>query len=281
MATPLLTMIIACTPTKNRRWSWEFSKACMMLQRQKPDKWIVLDNSTTPAYDWSVSKDYDLVDYHRVYEPMTIGALRNICIEKALALGADYIVFWDDDDYYPPERISTGIKALQKNPKADIAASSRMYVLLTKENVLMEVGPFGDRHGTAATYTLRRRYVESHRFPEKARGEEFEFTNGWTAKMVQVPAEKTILVMGHSRNTVNKSDILKTPGLFKAIIVNSTNGKMAARVRWPIPWDLFRSTFVDGEYVQLQENTPSGLGYSVLRPNPHIEETGASAEHRA
>ncbi len=252
-----------------------------MLQTQKPDKWIVVDNSTCPAYDWCLAKDYPLVDYHRVYESKCIGELRNICIEKALEAGAEYIVFWDDDDYYPPQRISCGIEALQKNPEADIAASSHMYVLLTKENVLMEVGPFGDTHGTAATYTLTRRYVETHRFPEKAKGEEYEFTNAWTAKLVQVPAEKTILVMGHSRNTVNKSDIYKTPHVFKGKIVNEVNGKMAARIRWPIPWDLFRSTFVDGEYVRLQENTPSAQAYSVIRPNLHTEETAVSGGCRA
>lgn len=252
-----------------------------MLQKQKPDKWIVVDNSSYPAYDWSSAKDFPLVDYHRIYEPKNIGSLRNICIEKALEAGAEYIVFWDDDDYYPPERISCGIEALQKNPDADIAASSHIYVLLTKENVFMEVGPFGDTHGTAATYTIRKRYVETHRFPEKAKGEEYEFTKQWTAKLIQVPAEKTIVVMGHSRNTVNKSDIYKTPQVFGAKVLNEVNGKMAARIRWPIPWDLFRSTFVDGEYMRLQENTPLAPGYSVIRLNHHIEETGVSGEHRA
>jgi glycosyltransferase involved in cell wall biosynthesis len=253
----------------------------MLMQKQRPDKWLIVDNSSLPAYDWSVSKDYELVDYYRVYEPLCIGALRNICIEKALAMGAEYIVFWDDDDYYPPERISAGIEALQENPDADITASSHMYVLLTKENVLMEVGPFQPKHGTAATYTIRRRYVEIHRFPNKGRGEEYEFTNGWTANLIQVPAEKTIVVMGHSRNTVNKSDIYKTPQVFMAKVLTSVNGKMAAHVRWPIPWDLFRSTFVDGEYAQLRESTPLGLDYSAVRLNPHTEEIGVSGEHRA
>jgi glycosyltransferase involved in cell wall biosynthesis len=253
----------------------------MLMQKQKPDKWIVVDNSTAPAYDWSVSKDFPLVDYHRVYEPKSVGALRNICIDKALEAGADYIVFWDDDDYYPPERISCGIEALQQNPEADIAASSHMYVLLTKENALMEVGPFQLKHGTAATYTIRRRYVETHRFPEKAKGEEYEFTNQWTANLIQVPAEKTIVVMGHSRNTVNKSDIYKTPQVFMGKVINAVNGKMAVRVRWPVPWDLFRSTFVDGEYARLRENTPLGLDYSAIRPNLHTEETVESDERRA
>lgn len=254
---------------------------CMLMQKQKPDKWIVVDNSSCPAYDWSVAKDCPLVSYHREYAPLTVGELRNKCLELALKEGADYIVFWDDDDYYPPERISSGIETLQQNPDADIAASSIMFVLLTKENVLMEVGPYSPKHGTAATHTIRRRYAETHRFPNQSRGEEFGFTNGWTANLVQVPAEKTIVVMGHTRNTVNKSDILHTPQLFNAKILNDANGKMVVRTRWPIPWDLFRSTFVDGEYARLRESTPLALDYSAIRPNHHTEETGESVEHHA
>jgi hypothetical protein len=222
-----------------------------------------------------------MVEYHRVYEQLTIGELRNKCIDLALQAGAEFLVFWDDDDYYPPQRISSGVKALVKNPKADIAASSRMFVLLTKENVFMEVGPFGENHGTAATFTIRKRYLETHRFPNNSRGEELAFTNGWTAKMVQVPAEKTIVVMGHSRNTVNKSVIYKTPHVFQARILNADNGKMAVRSRWPIQWDLFRSTFVDGEYAQLRENSPESLNHSVTDPTPHTEETVVSAAHHA
>ena len=253
----------------------------MMMQTQKPDVWIVMDNSTAPAYDWSASTDLPFVSYYKVHEPTSIGGLRNMCMDIALMMGAKYIVFWDDDDYYPPERIATGVQALRDNPLADIAASSRMFVLLSKENVFMEVGPFGDKHGTAATYVVRRRYAETHRFPDKGRGEEFEFTHGWTANLIQLPPEKTIVVMGHSRNTVNKSDIYKTPQVFHGRVLNDINGKMAVRCRWPIPWDLYRSTFVDGVYAQLRESTPAARAYSVTDPTHHIEDTGASAEHHA
>lgn len=253
----------------------------MLSQTRQPDKWIVVDNSTSPAYDWSVATELPMVEYHRVHGRHSVGALRNVCLERALAAGADYIVFWDDDDYYPPRRIETGVHALETNPTAEIAASSRMYVLLTRENVLMEVGPYGDSHGTAATHTIRRRYAETHRFPNRGRGEELLFTNHWTAPMVQVSPEDTIVVMGHSRNTVNKSDIYKMPQVFKGTVLNSANGKMAVRARWPLPWDLFRSTFVDGEHARLRE--------SILEEPPLMEEdliprtegTEESAEHRA
>lgn len=251
------------------------------MQTQQPTKWIVVDNSSSPAHDWSVAQDLSFVEYHRVHGSYTIGALRNLCLDYALQAGADYIVFWDDDDYYPPERIATGVDALKTTPTAEIAASSRMYVLLTKENILMEVGPYGPSHGTAATYTVRRRYAEANRFPDRSRGEELGFTREWRAPMVQLPADKTILVMGHSRNTVNKSDIYKTPQVFQARVLNDSNGKMSVRTRWPLPWGLFRSTFVDGEYTRLRESSPEVLSPTEAHPTPHTEETEASSGHHA
>jgi len=273
-------MLVVCTPTKNRRWSWEFSKACMDAQTVRPHAWIVVDNSTLPQHDWSPSASHTLVEYHTVTESKSIGWLRNHCMQLALAMGAEMIIFWDDDDYYPPERIETGIEALRMNPTVDIAASSHMYVLLTKENALMEVGPFGPNHGTAATYTIRRRYAETHSFPDSSRGEELLFTNHWTEPMVQLPAEKTIVVMGHSRNTVNKSVIHETPQVFKARMINEVNGKMMFRSRWPVLWGLFRSTFVDGEYAKLRESIPKELTPTAGYPSPHTVGTAVSDAHR-
>jgi glycosyltransferase involved in cell wall biosynthesis len=235
-------MIVACTPTKNRRWAYEFSKTCMDMQIRKPDLWVVVDNSSVPAEDWSIAKD---VHYERVYEPRPIGWLRNRCIDIALNKGAEYIVFWDDDDYYPPTRISTGVEALEKNPTADISGSSKMYLLLTRENVLMSTGPFHEKHATAATWTVRRRCAKTHRFDStKEKGEEVTFTKNWSVNVVQLPPEDMIVVMGHGRNTVDKSDLLKRPHVYNATIINDANGRMCMRIRWPtVPWDLFRSTF--------------------------------------
>jgi glycosyltransferase involved in cell wall biosynthesis len=214
----------------------------MRAQIRKPDLWVVVDNSSCPADDWSIATG---VHYERVYEPRPIGWLRNRCIEIALEKGAEYIVFWDDDDYYPPTRISAGVEALEKNPDADISGSSKMYLLLTRENVLMTTGPFHDKHATAATWTVRRKCAEACRFDEtKDKGEEVTFTDNWKTNLVQVPAEDMIVVMGHSRNTVDKSDLLKRPQVYNAQIVNQANGRMCVRIKWPtLRWDLFRSTF--------------------------------------
>ena len=253
----------------------------MLSQIQKPDLWIVVDNSSTPAYDWSVASELPWVKYIRVYEKQTIGALRNMCLEQANQAGADYIVFWDDDDFYPPTRISTGIRALEANPTADIAASSRMFLYLVRENVMMQVGPYGEKHGTAATYTIRRRYADQNRFLDKARGEELEFTQHWNANLIQVPAEETIVVIGHGRNTVDKSDLLQNPRVYAAKIINADNGKMTLRARWPLRWDLFQSTFFASRCDQPPENSRTVPSPSAEYLTPRIAGTGESGAHHA
>lgn len=213
----------------------------MDAQIRKPDLWIVLDNSTSPETDWSIATG---VLYEKVEGTKPIGWLRNRCLQLALENGADYIVFWDDDDYYPPTRISSGIAALEKNPDADISGSSKMYMLLTRENVFMTTGPFHENHATAATWTIRRRCAETRKFDEtKIRGEEITFTKNWSVKVAQVPAEEMIVVMGHSKNTVDKSQVYNTPQRFAADVSNEVNGKMVFRARWPVPWDLWKRTF--------------------------------------
>ena len=254
----------------------------MDLQIRKPDAWVIVDNSTDPAHDWSVAREVPGVVYESIPEPRTVGSLRNRCLEIALDQGADYIVFWDDDDYYPPTRISSGIRALEENPDADIAGSSRMPLLLTRENVLLETGPFGPNHATAATHTIRRRYAETHRFLDKARGEELDFTGEWTANVVQVPAEETIVVMGHARNTVDKSDLLARPALYKARIVNKDNGRMVVRAQWPhLPWGTCRATFWPEECGAPRAMPLSEGPQTAGNPIPRTEGTAESDERRA
>jgi len=214
--------------------------------------WVVVDNSDVYGQAW----DSEGLIYEQIDTQRTVSWMRNRCIEIALGLPqCDYIVFWDDDDFYPRTRISTGVKALEDEPDKDIAASSKMFLLLTRENVLMTTGPFHANHGTAATYTVRREYAEKNRFdPQKVRGEELSFTNKWAAKMVQVPAEDTIVVMGHAGNTVDKSDLLARPSTYKAEIINRDNGRRVFQSRWNVPWDLFLSTFVVSKYGTLPVN---------------------------
>ena len=52
---------------------------------------------------------------------MRLGAKRNEL--NRLAKGG-IIVAMDDDDYYPPDRVSSVVEAFKKNPKIELAGSS-------------------------------------------------------------------------------------------------------------------------------------------------------------
>ena len=96
----------------------------MSTQLCTPDLWIIVDNGG----EWEQSKACPDVLYDRVVDPKPIGWLRNRCLELALEQGADYIVFWDDDDYYPPTRVSHAVEMLVSHPEALCAGSSEIYI---------------------------------------------------------------------------------------------------------------------------------------------------------
>lgn len=237
-------MLVVLTPTRNRRWTYEWSRTCLDAQTQQPDKWIVIDNSDDPERDWSVARNHPLVDYRHIPERKTIGALRNICLDVAREMGATILVFWDDDDYYPPTRIATGVRLLAEHPDKHIVGSSSMYILATQENILLRTRPHGETHATAGTWIFRASLLPSHRFDErKEKGEERTFTRDWSVPMVQMPSEEAIVVMGHCENTVSKSDVVRFPTKYGAMVLNGDNGKQWFRAHWPVEWGLFRSTF--------------------------------------
>ena len=211
----------------------------------KPDHWIVLDNTPGDG-GWTPS---ELTTLHRHPEPLTIAEMRNKCLELALETGCEFIVFWDDDDYYMPQRIRVSVEALQKSPQHDIIGCAVMTVFLTRENVLMDVGPYGHNHATAATYLFRAKCAETRYFLETAnKAEEGTFTRDWTLEMIMLPAEDILLVIGHAHNTVNKSEIFEDQRKFGGRIHNSDNAKNLVRFQWvkdPSMWAVLRKTFLD------------------------------------
>jgi len=246
------SLVVVCTPTCNRRFSLEFSSLCMKRQTYQNLHWVIVDNSTEDGKSWEPIKDMPglpPVTYLRVPEKKPIGHLRNVCLDAALPLNPEYIAFWDDDDYYVPTRIEKSVEALVKNPTADIVGCEVLTVFLAKENVMMETGPYGRNHSTAATYVFRASIATKRRFDAAAtKAEEGSFTRDWTLPMVMIPGHEVILVIGHHMNTVNKNQMLENPAKFAARIVNSANAKNLVRYMWfkkdTELWDCFRRTFL-------------------------------------
>jgi hypothetical protein len=118
----------------------------------------------------------------------------------------------DDDDYYPPERVSHAVETLIKNPTALCAGSSEMYIYFNDTDQMVQFGPYGPNHATAGTFAFRKELLQEHQYNNDAcLAEEREFLKGYTVPFVQLDSMKTILVFSHRHNTFDKRMLLQDP----------------------------------------------------------------------
>ena len=202
----LYPRISLCTPTFNRRPFIPTMIKCFEHQKYPKDKieWIIIDDGTDKIGD--LVSHIPQVKYFAYEEKMTLGKKRNLMHEKSTS---DIIIYMDDDDYYPPERISHAVTTLQKNPNALCAGSSEMYIYFKHINKMVQFGPYGPNHATAATFAFRRELLKQSRYEENACvAEEKHFLKNYTVPFVQLDSMKTILVFSHNHNSFDKKTLL-------------------------------------------------------------------------
>lgn len=195
-----------CTPTFNRRPFIPIMIKCFENQTYPKDKieWIIVDDGTDKIED--LVSHIPQVKYFRYEEKMSLGKKRNITNEKAKG---DIIIYMDDDDYYPPERVSHAVTTLQKNPKALCAGSSAMYIYFKHIEKMYQFGPYGPNHATAATFAFRKELLKQTRFDETASvAEEKKFLKDYKIPFVQLDPLKSILVFSHNHNSFDKKVLL-------------------------------------------------------------------------
>ena len=196
-----------CMPTFNRRPFIPIIIKCFENQTYPKDKieWIIVDDGTDKIED--LVAHIPQVKYFKYDEKMSLGKKRNITNEKARG---DIIIYMDDDDYYPPERISHAVTTLQKNPKALCAGSSTMYMYFKHIDKMYQFGPYGPNHATAATFAFRKELLQQTRFDETACvAEEKKFLKNYTIPFVQLDPLKSILVFSHNHNSFDKKVLLE------------------------------------------------------------------------
>ena len=209
-------LVSICTPTFNRRPFLPTIINCFLNQTYPRDRieWIVVDDGTDKVEDVFIAANIPQVKYFRVDTKMTLGAKRNFTHTKCTG---SIIVYMDDDDYYPPDRVSHAVETLQKNPNALCAGSSEIYVYFKHIQKMYQGGPYGPNHATAGTFAFRKELLNKTKYNETASlAEEREFLQGYTIPFVQLDPLKTILVFSHIQNTFDKKKLLENPNnLFK------------------------------------------------------------------
>jgi glycosyltransferase involved in cell wall biosynthesis len=205
----VIPFVSICTPTFNRRPFILNLIKCIDGQTYPKDKmeWIIVDDGTDKIED--LVSNHPLVSYFKFDQKMTLGKKRNIMHQKARG---SMIVYMDDDDYYPPERVSHAVETLIKNPGALCAGSSEMYIYFKDTNQMVQFGPYGPNHATAGTFAFRKELLQEHQYNNDAcLAEEREFLKGYTVPFVQLDSMKTILVFSHRHNTFDKRMLLQDP----------------------------------------------------------------------
>jgi glycosyltransferase involved in cell wall biosynthesis len=204
------------TPTYNRVKFLPSVVECYRAQLYPHDRmeWILLDDGPESVEKefLALTKDLPHIRYIRLEEKRNIGEKRNILNQEAKG---DILVSLDDDDYYPPERVSYVVQQFQKYPMIQLAGSSIIYMYYTKQQQIIKLGPYGPKHATNGTLAVRASYAKSHLYNEyETHAEEVEFLENYIHPMIQLDPMKVMLVMSHSENTFDKERFLTEPSPF-------------------------------------------------------------------
>jgi glycosyltransferase involved in cell wall biosynthesis len=200
-----------CTPTFNRRPFIPTMFECFRNQNYPKSQieWIIVDDGTDKIEDLVKTSGIEQIKYFALDTKLTLGAKRNLMHEKTRG---SIIVYMDDDDYYPPDRISHAVETLQRNPRALCAGSSEIYVYFKHVQKMMQFGPYGPNHATAGTFAFRRELLSQTKYDESATfAEEKVFLKNYTVPFVQLDPLKSILVFSHNHNTFDKRRLLESP----------------------------------------------------------------------
>lgn len=210
------------TPTYNRRI---FIPTLIDIYRnqtfsKEKMEWLIMDDGRDKVEDLftEAAKTIPNIRYIRKDEKMRIGAKRNAL--NKVAQGT-IIVAMDDDDYYPPDRVSSVIEAFKNNPKINIAGSSEMNMYYLDTKKVYTIGPYHKNHATNGTMAWRKSYSDTHKYDEfVTKAEEGTFLQEFKHPMIQLNPLSTILVICHTDNTVDKSELreehLAQVGIFQS-----------------------------------------------------------------
>lgn len=196
-------LVSVCTATYNRRVFIPFLIQCFQQQDYVGEvEWIIVDDGESIE---DLVKDIPQVKYIRLDKKVPLGKKRNLMHQHC---SGDIIVYMDDDDYYPPTRISHAVKQLQESDCL-CAGSSIIHIYYAHLHKILEFGPYAPNHATAATFAFKKELLDITSYEETASmAEESHFLKGYTIPMVQLDPKQVILVVAHGDNTVDKKKMI-------------------------------------------------------------------------
>ena len=202
---PRLPTVSVVTPTYRRHAFLEQLLRCVRLQdypRELIEVVILDDTQRAPVLRAEWKQDLNVRVVHSAVR-VPLGEKRNRLHRYA---EGDVIVCFDDDDWYPPQRISHAVESLQTSG-LPLAGSSLLPIWFVETGRLVAFGPYGPYHSCNGALAYTRDYARRHKHDTtRGSGEEPSFTGNFSEPMVQLDASRTMLAIAHGRNTVAKSE---------------------------------------------------------------------------
>lgn len=207
--TPFVSVVC---PSYNRREFLPYLLYIYQYQDYPADKreLVILDDSEHSNEDLvSMMVDTSLQNVRYVHskERLVLGKKRNMLNEMAQG---EYIICFDDDDYYPANKISHQVQEMQRR-NALFSGSDQIYIWYSHLDKIYLTHSFGQNHALNGTFGLHRNLLKKNRYEDDATlAEEAAFLRGFTTPVLQIDPKRTILCISHSNNTYDKDFILSS-----------------------------------------------------------------------
>jgi hypothetical protein len=216
---PSVPLVSCLMPTRDRR-RFVGHAIEQFLAQDHPRRELVVVDDGADAVDDLIPPD-PRIRYHRVERQATLGAKRNLAC--SLARG-ELLAHWDDDDWMPPHRLSTQVRALAAQPAAGACGLAQVRFFDPAAGRAWEYRwPERGRPWLAGgTLMFRRAAWERRPFPHLNEGEDTRWV--WALPAGAVAA-------------------IPDPGLYAALVHGgNTSRKRPGEARWhPIPLDVVRA----------------------------------------
>lgn len=199
---------VSClTVTADRKHLMRRSVKCFQNQTYPNKQLVIIDDGDQDLDDILASLAADQVKYIKLEKKPenTLGKLRNRSLEEA---DGEFLVQWDDDDWYHPERITTQAKSLKDGYDACCLSGALMH--LDEEPYMHH--PYVGYLPDGIPGSIMHRANADIRYPHTRRAEDTVYLNEWMEKKyLQLPNDYSHLFIRcyHGNNTWEKNHFLR------------------------------------------------------------------------
>jgi glycosyltransferase involved in cell wall biosynthesis len=194
--------LVSCVmPTSNRPRFVRQAIRCFLRQDYPNTELLVLDDGTDAVGD-CIPED-SRIRYVRLDRKLPLGAKRNLACAEARG---DFIVHWDDDDWYPPWRVRVQVRALLDRPSEVCGSSRLLYYEATTDRTWEYRYAAGSANWLAGnTLAYRKEFWARNRFLDIQVGEDAHFVwNSRNAALADLGENRLCVGMIHAGNTSRK-----------------------------------------------------------------------------